>query len=263
MVFRYEDVERVFADWQTFSSKIPHPPEQTDFTQSLNYTDPPKHRSLRALVAKVFTARRVEELAPRITQITHELIDKVQGQARMDFMHDLAIPLPVTVIAEILGVPIEDRDDFKRWTEGIALLDPVAVTAMGDYFRHLLEQRRQNPSKDLISDLITAHEAGETLTAQELVDFCIVLLVGGNETTTNLLGNAILCFHEYPDAFKRLKQEPQLLPLAIEEVLRLSGAENSVETHGEKVVTRENSIRQSNRSCLRSRSTGGRWVTAW
>ncbi|MBD2099590.1 cytochrome P450 [Leptolyngbya sp. FACHB-261] len=220
MVFRYEDVEQVLADWQTFSSKIPHPPEQTDFTQSLNYTDPPKHRSLRSLVAKIFTARRVEELAPRITQITHELIDKVQGQERMDFMRDLAIPLPVIVIAEILSVPIEDRDDFKRWTEGIALLDPVAIKAMADYFRHLLEQRRQNPGKDLISDLIAAHETGKTLTAQELVDFCIVLLVGGNETTTNLLGNAILCFNEYPEAFERLKQEPQLLPLAIEEVLR-------------------------------------------
>ncbi|NEQ18940.1 MAG: cytochrome P450 [Microcoleus sp. SIO2G3] len=98
MVFRYEDVKQVFSDWQTFSSKIPHPPEQTDLTQSLISTDPPKHQSLRSLVAKVFTARRVEELAPRITQLTHELIDKVHGQERMDFMHDLAIPLPIIVI---------------------------------------------------------------------------------------------------------------------------------------------------------------------
>lgn len=220
MVFCYEDVKRVFADWQTFSSKIPHPAEQTDFTQSLNFTDPPKHRSLRSLVAKVFTARRVEELAPRITQITHELIEQVQGQKQIDFMDNLAIPLPVIAIAEILGVPVADRADFKRWSDGIVVLDPIAPKAMADYFRHLLEQRRQNPGKDLITDLIAAHEAGETLTAQELVDFCIVLLVGGNETTTNLLGNAILCFNEYPEAWERLKQEPQLLPLAIEEVLR-------------------------------------------
>jgi cytochrome P450 len=220
MVFRYEDVKQVFADWQTFSSKIPHPPEQTDLTQSLNYTDPPKHQSLRSVVAKVFTNRRVEELAPRITQITHELLDKVHGQERMDFMHDLAIPLPVIVIAEILGVPVAERDDFKRWSDGIVVSAPVALKAMADYFRHLLEQRRQNPGMDLISDLIAAHEAGETLTAQELVDFCIVLLVAGNETTTNLLGNAILCFNQYPEAFERLKREPGLLPLAIEEVLR-------------------------------------------
>ncbi len=220
MVFRYDDVKTVFANWQQFSSKVPHPPEQTDFTQSLNFTDPPKHRSLRSLVAKVFTADRIEALAPRITQLTHELIDQVQDQHCMDFVHDLATPLPVIVIAEILGVPVADRADFKHWSDGIVVLEPTALTAMANYFRQLLEERRKHPGKDLISDLIAAHEAGETLTAQELVDFCIVLLVGGNETTTNLLGNAILCFHEYPDAFARLKREPDLLPLAIEEVLR-------------------------------------------
>lgn len=229
MVFRYNDVKTVFANWQLFSSKVPHPPEQTDFTQSLNFTDPPKHRSLRSLVAKVFTARRVEELAPRITHITHELIDQVQAQHRMDFVHDLAIPLPVIVIAEILGVPVADRADFKRWSDGIVVLDPAALKAMADYFRHLLDERRKQPGKDLISDLIAAHEAGETLTAQELVDFCIVLLVGGNETTTNLLGNAILCFHEYPAAYERLKQEPNLLPLTIEEVLRYRSSIQGIE----------------------------------
>lgn len=229
MVFRYNDVKTVFANWQLFSSKVPHPPEQTDFTQSLNFTDPPKHRSLRSLVAQVFTARRVEELARRITQITHELIDQVQTQHCMDFVHDLAIPLPVIVIAEILGVPVADRAEFKRWSDGIVVLDPAALKAMADYFRHLLEERRQQPGKDLISDLIAAHEAGETLTAQELVDFCIVLLVGGNETTTNLLGNAILCFHEYPAAYERLKREPNLLPLTIEEVLRYRSSIQGIE----------------------------------
>jgi cytochrome P450 len=220
MVFGYEDVKYVFANWQMFSSKIPHPPGQTDFTESLNFTDPPKHLTLRSLVAKVFTARRVEELAPRIQQIAHELIDRAQKSDRMDFMHDFAIPLPIIVIAEILGVPTDDREDFKRWSDGIVVFDPLALEAMANYFRRLIIQRRETPGKDLISDLIIAHEDGETLSAQELVDFCIVLLVGGNETTTSLLGNAILCFEEYPEAFVRLKQEPALLPLAIEEVLR-------------------------------------------
>lgn len=139
---------------------------------------------------------------------------------QMDFMHDLAIPMPIIVIAEILGIPLEDREDFKRWSDGIVTSDPIALQAMADYFRDLIQQRRGRPSHDLISDLIAAHEGGEKLSAQELVDFCIVLLVGGNETTTNLLGNAILCFDEYPKAFERLKNEPTLLPLAIEEVLR-------------------------------------------
>lgn len=229
MVFRYEDVKRVFAQWQLYSSKIPQPPEQTDFTQSLNFTDPPKHHSLRSLVAQVFTARRVEELAPRINQIAQGLIDNIQGQERIDFMSDLAIPLPVIVIAEILGVPVEDRADFKHWSDGIVVFDPNALKAMADYFRQLLKQRQKNPGKDLISDLLAAYEAGETLSAQELVDFCIVLLVGGNETTTNLMGNAILCFHEYPEAFERLKREPKLLPLAIEEVLRYRSSVQAIE----------------------------------
>lgn len=220
MVFSYQDVKRVFSDWQTFSSRIPHPPEQTDFTQSLNFTDPPRHRSLRSLAKQVFTPRRVEQLIPRITVITHELLDHVAAQGQMDFMHDLAIPMPIIVIAEILGIPLEDREDFKRWSDGIVTSDPIALQAMADYFRDLIQQRRGRPSHDLISDLIAAHEGGEKLSAQELVDFCIVLLVGGNETTTNLLGNAILCFDEYPKAFERLKNEPTLLPLAIEEVLR-------------------------------------------
>ncbi|MBD2775298.1 cytochrome P450 [Iningainema tapete] len=220
IVFNYQDVKRILSDWQTFSSKVPHPPEQTDFTQSLNFTDPPKHRSLRTLVAQVFTQRRVELLAPRIAELAHELIDRVFEQGRMDFIHDFSIPLPVIVIAEILGIPIEEREDFKRWSDGIMVEDKSAYRAMGDYFRDLLEQRRGKQGKDLVSDLIAAHEGGEKLTAQELVDFCMVLLVAGNETTTNLLANAIVCFHEYPLAYERLKNEPTLLPLAIEEVLR-------------------------------------------
>lgn len=220
IVFNYQDVKRILSDWQTFSSKVPHPPEQTDFTQSLNFTDPPKHRSLRTLVAQVFTQRRVELLAPRIAELAHELIDRVFEQGRMDFIHDFSIPLPVIVIAEILGIPVEEREDFKRWSDGIMVEDKSAYRAMGDYFRHLLEQRRGKQGKDLVSDLIAAHEGGEKLTAQELVDFCMVLLVAGNETTTNLLANAIVCFHEYPLAYERLKNEPTLLPLAIEEVLR-------------------------------------------
>ena len=219
-VYRYDDVKNVFANWQLFSSKVPHPPEQTDFTQSLNFTDPPKHRSLRSLVAKVFTARRVEELAPRMIEITNELIDRVQSQGQMDFIHDFAIPLPVIVIAEILGVPVERRADFKHWSDGIVENDMSAFRDMGDYFRELIQQRVGKPGHDLVSDLIAVHEGGEMLSAQELVDFCMVLLVAGNETTTNLIANTIVCLHEFPEAYDRLRNEPALLNLAIEETLR-------------------------------------------
>jgi cytochrome P450 len=219
-VFRYEDVKQAFANWQMFSSKVPHPPEQTDFTQSLNFTDPPKHRSLRTLVAKVFTARRVEALAPRMNVIVNELLDRFQDRGQMDFVRDFAIPLPVVVIAEILGVPIKRRADFKHWSDGVVNQDLTASREIGDYFRELIKERGNKPGNDLVSDLIAVHEGGETLSAQELVDFCIVLLVAGNETTTNLLGNAIVCLDESPSAYKRLKNEPALLPSAIEEVLR-------------------------------------------
>lgn len=136
-VFRYQDVKRVFSDWQIFSSCIPHPPAQTDFTQSLNFTDPSKPLSLRSLAQQVFNPHRVEQLIPRMTAITHELHDRVATQGQMDFMHDLAIPVPLIVIAEILGIPLEDRDDFKRWSDGIVTLDPISLQSMADYFRDL------------------------------------------------------------------------------------------------------------------------------
>jgi cytochrome P450 len=219
-ILGYEEVKQAFANWQMFSSKVPHPLEQTDFTQSLNFLDPPKHRSLRSLVAKVFTARRVEALAPRMNAIVNELLDRFQYRGQMDFVRDFAIPLPVFVIAEILGVPIERQADFKHWSDGVVNKDLTASREIGDYFRELIKERGNKPGNDLVSDLIAAHEGGETLSAQELVDFCIVLLVAGNETTTNLLANAIVCLNESPAAYKRLQTEPALLPLAIEEVLR-------------------------------------------
>ncbi|MBW4595270.1 MAG: cytochrome P450 [Brasilonema angustatum HA4187-MV1] len=227
-VFRYENVKQVFANWQMFSSKVPQPPEQTDFTQSLNLVDPPKHRSLRTLVAKVFTARRVEALAPRMRLIVDKLLDRVQDQGQMDFVRDFAVPLPVVVIAEILGVPIERHADFKHWSDGVVNKDLTASRELGDYFRELIQQRSGKPSNDLVSDLIAAHEDGETLSAQELVDFCIVLLVAGNETTTNMLANAIVCLHESPSAYKRLQNEPALLHSAIEEVLRYRSPVQSI-----------------------------------
>lgn len=220
MVFGYKDVKQALANWQMFSSKVPLPPEQSGIAQSLPLLDPPKHRSLRTLVAKVFTARRIEELAPRIMQITDELLDCAQDRDRMDFIHDFATPFPIIVIAEILGVPIERRADFKHWSDGIMDNDPTAHQAMTDYFGELIEQRRSKPGYGLVSDLMAVHEDGEMLSAVELVAFCIVLLVAGNETTTNLLANAIVCFHEYPSVSHRLRNEPVLLNLAIEEVLR-------------------------------------------
>jgi cytochrome P450 len=220
MVFRYDDVERVSSQWKTFSSKSPKPLGREDFTQDLIHTDPPKHQSLRTLVQKVFTPNRVEALAPRITELTHELLDQMKQHKQVDLIQAFSSPLPIIVIGEILGVPLEDRENFKHWSDGVLASDPTAIKNMADYFRQLLKERRSHPGKDLISDLIAAYEEGEKLTGQEVVDFCILLLTAGNETTTNLITNTIWCLHEHPDENQRLLHDLSLLPSAIEEVLR-------------------------------------------
>ncbi|QDL09526.1 cytochrome P450 [Brasilonema octagenarum UFV-E1] len=220
MVFRYDDVERVSSQWKTFSSKSPKPLGREDFTQDLIHTDPPKHQSLRTLVQKVFTPNRVEALAPRITELTHELLDQMKQHKQVDLIQAFSSPLPIIVIGEILGVPLEDRENFKHWSDGVLGSDPTAIKNMADYFRQLLKERRSHPGQDLISDLIAAYEEGEKLTGQEVVDFCILLLTAGNETTTNLITNTIWCLHEHPDENQRLLHDLSLLPSAIEEVLR-------------------------------------------
>ncbi|MBD2497596.1 cytochrome P450 [Nostoc sp. FACHB-280] len=220
MIFRYDDVSRVLSEWKTFSSQLPQLHEREDFSQSLATTDPPKHQSLRSIVQKVFTTNQVEALAPRITELTYELLGQMKQHKQVDLVHAFAIPLPVIVIAEILGIPVEDREDFKRWSDGIMAGSQTAIQDMADYFRQLLKERQQRPSKDLISDLIAAYAEGEKLTAQELVDFCMILLLAGNETTTNLITNTIWSLSEHPDENRRLRNDLSLLPTTIEEVLR-------------------------------------------
>ncbi|MBW4474274.1 MAG: cytochrome P450 [Stenomitos rutilans HA7619-LM2] len=222
MVFRYDDVKHVLSEWKTFSSKPPQAPDRKDFTQALPFTDPPKHQSLRAIVQKVFTPNRVEALAPRITELTHELLDQMKSQNQIDLIKAFSSPLPIVVIGEILGVPLDDRENFKHWSDGILASDSTASQTMSDYFRTLLQERQSHPGQDLISDLTAAYEQGEKLTGQEVVDFCVLLLTAGNETTTNLIANTIWCLHENPDQNERLRNDLSLLPGAIEEVLRYS-----------------------------------------
>ena len=221
IAFLYEDAQRVLTDYETFSSKVPFPPEMKDFTQSPNFIDPPRHKSIRALVQQSFTLKRVNEMEPRITELVHELLDAVEGRGEMDLVAEFAIPLPVIVIAEILGIPAEDREDFKRWSDGAAFGDQVLIRELATYFRRLIEERQGEVREDLISDLVAAHEAdGTVLSEQELVDFCIVLLVAGNETTTTLITNIVRILGEHPEALERLRAEHALIPSTIEETLR-------------------------------------------
>lgn len=217
LVFRYAEAEQVLNDYTVFSSAR----RQTQ--NNLLNMDPPRHRQFRALVTQAFTPRAVAQLADPITRIVTTLLDEVASSGRIDAIDHLAYPLPVIVIAELLGIPPADRALFKAWSDAIITRqdaqDQKRPQAMIDYFLHIIEERRKQPQADLISALLQAQVDGEHLTQRELLDFCVLLLVAGNETTTNLIGNALLCFDE-AGAMERLRAEPEFLPTAIEEVLR-------------------------------------------
>ena len=216
-------MQRVLSDYATFSSNFGGQ-GQDPLSNSLISMDPPRHRQLPYLVTQAFTPRSVARLAERITTITTELLDNVVANGHMDIIDDLSYPLPVIVIAEMLGIPQEDRERFKHWSDAI-----VGVTSsggnnpqqeMGAYFLNMIEQRRRDPEDDLISALLAAQIDGVHLDQRVLLGFCILLLVAGNETTTNLIGNALLCFDEHPATMDQLRAEPDLMPSAVEEVLR-------------------------------------------
>jgi len=235
-VFRYNDVERVLTEYATFSSD-PRTMEWEGLTDeapilsSILRMDPPRHRQLRSLATLAFTPRVVAQMEPRIRTITNTLLEQASATGEIDVIRDLAYPLPVTVIAELLGVPVELRADFKRWSDALvsdnfnegeeaqnALF--AEIQGMYRYFSQVLEERRQQPGNDLISALLKAEIDGQHLNDTELLGFCALLLVAGNETTTNLIGNSILCFDQYPETVELLRNNRALIPGAVEEVLR-------------------------------------------
>ena len=221
-VFKYNDVQRVLSEHSVFSSQFIGSDQPLD--ASMISMDPPRHRQLRSLVTLAFTPRTIARLEPRISEIVNELLDRVAPQGKMDVINDLSTPLPVTVIAELLGVPLADRESFKLWSDQLVGAAPSydrdPQEAMSDYFKWIVAQRRQDPQDDLISALLAAQIDGKHLTEQELMGFCVLLLVAGNETTTHLIGNAIWCFDDHPWVWAELRAAPALLPNAIEEVLR-------------------------------------------
>ena len=200
--------------------------------------DPPDHTRLRGLVSKAFTPRVVEGLRPRIQQLVDALLDGAAARGSMDLIEEFAYPIPVIVICEMLGVPVEDHEHFKGWSLDIARgLDLIwlgpdsevgrrsiaARQALADYFRGLIAQRRAAPRTDLLSGLIAAEEAGDKLNEVELLATCILLLIAGHETTVNLIGNGTLALLRHRDQLERLQREPGLIGSAIEELLRFDG----------------------------------------
>ena len=260
-VFRYEDVHNIIADYHLFSSErrqrvfarprkaaLDTTSAQDDrkrrTRRSLLAMDPPQHRQYRNLVSPAFTPRALARLAGRIATITQELLDQVRPGGRMDVVTDIAYPLPTIVIAEMLGVPTSDRPLFKQWADGLLtrqLSDAEffkpeeeqrdnpemqrltqLFEEMSDYFEAMLEDRRRQPREDMMSELLAAEIDGERLSMEDTVSFCILLLLAGHVTTTNLLGQAIRCFDEHPGALEQVREQPELMPGAIEEVLRFA-----------------------------------------
>ncbi|HEY1157154.1 MAG TPA: cytochrome P450 [Arthrobacter sp.] len=216
-VFRYDDVQRVLSEHATFSSRMgggaPSGSGQL-FASSLITADPPRHRQLRSLVTQAFTPKAVDALAPRISALTNELVDGIMARGgSADLIQDLAYPLPVIVISELMGIPAQDRERFKHWSDTIVSQTRTGpgsgsqdstTSEMVEYFLALIDQRRRRPGDDLISSLLSAEIDGQKLSVPELLGFCALLLVAGNETTTNLIGNAVLCLAESPGTLERL-----------------------------------------------------------
>ena len=241
LVARYADVTAGLRDHEHLSSVQPPPPPDQVYEgrfkggRNVLGSDPPQHSRLRRLVARDFTPRRIRELEPRIREIAKQQLDEVEAKGSFDVMADLANVLPVTVIAEMLGVPPELNAKFKHWSDTLisggnnAPGTPPSpqmvqtVDEIGDYFTTEIEKRRHTPGPDLVSALVAAHDEGDVMSSADLLSFVLLLLIAGNETTTNLIGNGTLALGGHPDQFETLKHNPEMIARAIEEMLRYDG----------------------------------------
>jgi cytochrome P450 len=259
LVTRYDDVAMVLKDDRFSKSfrvmfdanpnrKMPWIPKV--FIALMHHmldTDPPEHTRLRALVQQAFKPTFVERLRPRIEELTEELLTAAKKKRSLDLISQFALPIPATIIAEMLGVPVKDRHKFHRWSAKMLLLGglpfrliralPVAWR-FANYLRRLIKAKQAHPQDDLLSALITAEEHGEKLTDDELLAMVFLLLIAGHETTVNLIGNGLLALIEHPDQMQRLRGDPSLMRSAVEELLRFtSPVETGTERYAKEDVT--------------------------
>lgn len=229
MVFSYAEVQRVLMDSEHFSSQFGN--------LGLHNVDPPRHRELRNLVTYAFTAKRVANLRERIQETADRLIDGFVDSGQVDLVTQFTQPLSTTVIAELLGIPSDDHRDFRRWTEEVSQgsvpfeeghAKASAPQQMADYFAGMIEERKRDPRDDLITALLEAQDSGAKLTDGDVFNFCVLLLVAGNETTGSLIGNAVRLLAEYPEFQADVRGDKELIPPAIEEVLRYRGSLQSM-----------------------------------
>ncbi|MFE5814079.1 cytochrome P450 [Streptomyces sp. NPDC056479] len=225
-------IPKNFADPDKQREFLAESGERSQFPHVLSVhmldSDPPDHTRLRRLVGRAFTARRVESLRPRITELTDELLDAMARHERLDLMEALAFPVPFTVICWLLGVPPDDRAAFRRWSNLLvsgAGTDEVreASASMIAYLKALIEAKRAEPADDMLTDLVHAQDSGEQLSSDELISMAFLLLVAGHETTVNLIGNGTLGLLTHPEVRRQLAADESLWPAAVEEFLRHDG----------------------------------------
>jgi cytochrome P450 len=230
LIFDYQGVKRALNDQELFSSHVPAPRNWFIFF------DPPEHTKLRGLISRAFTPKSIAAIESHICELSRQLLEQALRKTEFDLAMELSIPLPMKVIARMIGIPATDWARFKRWSDSILKLSYARgggeeaqlagrefneVTGeMNEYLTVMIAQRRAKPEDDLLTRLIEAEMDGERLSQEEILGFFQLLVVGGQETTTNLINNAILCFLENPDQLALVRSSPELLTSAIEEVLR-------------------------------------------
>ena len=252
---RYDDVRFAINDWRTFTSTegITIEPRRKGIEPHIIEMDPPRHSQLRALVSRAFTPNRMARLEEPIRARARSLIEPFAGTGSVDVIADFAALLPMAVISEMLGVPAADQDRLRHAADALLHREPdsdeitpegiAGATTLYGYFDDLIRDRRTRPGDDLLSVLIDAEEQGHALTESELLGFCFLLIIAGNETTTKLLGNAVSWLAENPDQRALVSRDPSRIPSAIEETLRYDGSTQAmarcltadVELHGERL----------------------------
>lgn len=233
IITRYEDAVQIMKD-PRFTKDIAKrygPENQSIFVNNMLFSDPPDHRRLRGLVQKAFTPKLIADMRSHIQEIADDLLDNLASQEKMNLIDDFAFPLPIIVISEILGVPLEDQDKFRMWSNSIidasssehAEMFEQHAREFTEYLNVWFAKVRKDPGNDLISQLVTAEDSGQQLSENELLGVVSLLIIAGHETTVNLIGNGILALLEHPEQRELLIKQPELIHNAIEEMLRYNG----------------------------------------
>ncbi|MCM3729962.1 cytochrome P450 [Neobacillus cucumis] len=236
-VFRYEDVKRLADDTKSFSVDFPRMPG-SKLKKSLILLDNPVHKQLRSIVNHAFTPKVLEGWTPCILEITERLLEQVSGEEEFDLVKEFTYPLPMEVIASMLGIPSQYMDKFKEWSDILVSFPKSsskedleenrsirlkAQEELSQFFHYIITEKRGHLGDDIISILIQAEEEGTKISEEHLIPFCQLLLVAGNETTTNLISNAVYCLIEHKDVYEEVRKDLSLIPQMVEETLRYRG----------------------------------------